>query len=319
MTTVICFFDRTLPHWLQRCLPGLALAIIPSAGWCNDAFNLEEVAAGIYVHQGMHLPLEDPRHDDIANIGFIVGERCVAVVDTGGSVRIGQALRRAIRDVTPLPVCYVINSHIHFDHLLGNSAFRQDNPAFVGHYKLRQAIAANRNFFLDAFGADLGENPSDDDIIGPDTLVEDTLELDLGNRELLLVARPTAHSHADLTVFDRKTNTLWLADLLFMKRIPVLDGSLRGWLQFLAAMRREEFSGVIPGHGPAIANWPEAVMAQQRYLHALLDETRSAIVNDVFMEDALETVGQTQHGLWLLFDQNHKRNVTRAYKELEWE
>ncbi len=85
------------------------------------------------------------------------------------------------------------------------------------------------------------------------------MELDLGNRGLLLTARPTAHTSADLTVLDQNTNTLWLADLLFMQRIPVLDGSLRGWLASMAAMQHENFNGVVPGPGPAIARWPEAM------------------------------------------------------------
>ncbi len=145
------------------------------------------------------------------------------------------------------------------------------------------------------------------------------MELDLGNRGLLLTARPTAHTSADLTVLDQNTNTLWLADLLFMQRIPVLDGSLRGWLASMAAMQHENYNGVVPGHGPATARWPEAMKAQQGYLRTLLDETRSAIEKDVFLEDAIETVGQSEYAHWQLFEQIHKRNVTRAYNELEWE
>ncbi len=319
MTAMTGVLKPSLQRLLQHCLPALALTALPLAVCANDTFDLSQVATGIYVHRGVHVPLEDARHDDIANIGFIVGERCVAVIDTGGSHRIAHALRRAIRDVTLLPVCYVINSHVHFDHLLGNLAFKQDKPTFIGHHRLAEAIEANRNYFLDVFGADLGENPSADAIIGPDMLVEESLELDLGNRKLLLVARPTAHSHTDLSVLDRKTNTLWLADLLFMERIPILDGSLRGWQQLMEELRNQSFSAAIPGHGPAIAKWPEAMMAQQRYLESLLDETRNAIESDKYLEEALETIGQSQRRHSLLFDQYHKRNVTRAYKELEWE
>ena len=319
MTSAASLLDRSLLRLLLRYLPGMALAVLPPTGWASNTFNFTEVATGIYVHQGVHRALDDARHDDIANIGFIVGERCVAVIDTGGSIETGRALRRAIHKVTTLPVCYVVNSHVHFDHVLGNFAFKQDKPTFVGHYRLAQAIAANRAFFLKTFGHGLGENPAANTIIGPDLLVEDSLELDLGNRRLLLVARPTAHTYTDLTVLDRNTNTLWLADLLFMERIPVLDGSLRGWLELMAAMEHENFNNVIPGHGPVIAHWPDAMMAQQRYLSALLDETRNAIEQDMFLEGAMETVGQSEHAHWLLFEQNHKRNVTRAYKELEWE
>ena len=90
-----------------------------------------ELAPGVFVHLGQQLALDAPGHDDIANIGFIVGSKCVAVIDTGGSVRIGRALRSAVRLRTARPICYVINTHVHFDHVLGNAAFREEERRFL--------------------------------------------------------------------------------------------------------------------------------------------------------------------------------------------
>jgi len=42
-------------------------------------------------------------------------------------------------------------------------------------------------------------------------------------------------------------------------------------------------------------------------------------VKGVFLEEAMETAGYSERENWLLFDDVHKRNVTRAYAELEWE
>ena len=106
------------------------------------------LAPGVFVHAGKTLPLDAPGHDDIANIGFIVGTRCVAVIDTGGSVRTGRALRAAIRQHTPLPVCYVINTHVHVDHVLGNAAFSGRQAAVRRSCALGAALARSRDFFL---------------------------------------------------------------------------------------------------------------------------------------------------------------------------
>ncbi len=288
----------------------------------NSTFNLTEIAEGVFVHHGVHATVDDPQHDDIANIGFIVGDECVAVIDTGGSIAIGQALRAAIKNRTEKPICYVINTHVHFDHVLGNAAFKTDHPSFVGHRDLQEAMLQNGEFFVENFAADLQEGDraaSVDQVIGPDQLVEGSLTLDLGNRALVLTAHPRAHTDTDLTVFDEKTKTLWLSDLLFMERIPILAGSIKGWNKELEKLTVHPADRVVPGHGPISADWPQASVDEQRYFNVLIPETREAIAKGDFLGDAIKTVGQSEKDNWLFFDDYHQGNVSRTFTELEWE
>lgn len=280
--------------------------------------NVTEVADGIYVHTGVHAPFDADNVDDIANIGFIVGDDCVAVVDTGGSIAIGEALQASVRATTDIPVCYVINTHIHFDHVLGNLPFKTDDVTFVGHHRLPDALLDNHDFFIEEFGQFMGDDPAAA-IIAPDTLVKDTLVLDLGGRSIELKAWPPAHTDSDLTIYDSATRTLWASDLLFMERTPALDASLRGWIAVMDELEQIPAERVIPGHGPASAPWPEALTDQRRYLTTLLNETRDAIQAGMFLDEALNTVGFSEQDNWELFDQHHRRNVTRAYSQLEWE
>jgi quinoprotein relay system zinc metallohydrolase 2 len=285
----------------------------------TTTYNLSEIAHGIYLHEGVHVTFEHEQHDDIANIGFILGKKCIAVIDTGGSVSIGNSLLKAIQKVSDKPVCYVINTHVHFDHVLGNLPFLDEHPEFVGHENLKAAIERNRSFFLEEYSNDLGLDPSEDSIIGPDTGVENTKELDLGGRKLLLTAYPTAHSHNDLTVLDQQTGTLWTGDLLFRERIPSLTGNLKGWLDVMESFKTLNVSLVVPGHGTTAQNLAEAKTDQQRYLDNLLKETRQAIADGLFLDEALERVGNDEKARWLLHEQHHKANVIKAFTELEWE
>ena len=65
--------------------------------------------------------------------------------------------------------------------------------------------------------------------------------------------------------------------------------------------------------------WPEAIRPQEQYLGMLLRDIRTSIAQGQFMEDIVASVGAKEKQDWLLYDENHKRNVTRAFTELEWE
>lgn len=307
---------------ILKYLTAFALLIITNLGFASDSkqdFNLVEVSPGNYLHNGKHVSIDHEQHDDIANIGFIVGDKCIAVIDTGGSVDIGIKLLHQIRAVSDKPICYVINTHIHFDHLLGNKAFIAEKPEYVGHHHLAVEVEQNREFFLERFKNDLGLNPATTSIIGPDILIDKTTSLDLGNRSLTLIPYPVSHSHSDLVIIDNKTNTLWAGDLIFRERIPSLTGNLIGWLKTTKELLDLEVKTIIPGHGTATHSIIEATEQQQGYLQRLLDETRLAIANGLFINDAIESVDKDNHSKYLLFEYQHPTNVSKAYTELEWE
>jgi quinoprotein relay system zinc metallohydrolase 2 len=301
-----------LACWPLAC--PLAFAADARAG-----FNLSEPMPGVFVHAGRQLALDVPGHDDIANIGFIVGEKCVAVVDTGGSMRIGRELRAAVAEHTSLPICYVINTHAHVDHVLGNAAFKKDDPSFVGHRALPDAIARSRDFFVKEYGGDMDSPPGAEQVIGPDRLVEHELTLDLGRRKLDLLAWPKAHTDCDLTVYDADSGTLWTGDLLFRGRLPALDGSLKGWLAALDVLAGMKVTLVVPGHGAPTRDLASAIVPERRYLRALQDGVRSEISQARPLQDAIEHVASAEKSHWLLWDSVHPHNVVRAYEEIEWE
>ena len=309
-----------MPH-RKRLSPILLLAAL----WCAPSvraeigLRLSEIAPGVHVHQGVHELPDHHNRGEIANIGFIEGRNCIAVVDTGGSPAQGRALHEAIRARSRTPICYVINTHVHPDHIYGNRAFQEAGVRFVGHYKLAAAMAARAPFYLERAGRDLGLELSADDFVAPDIEVRDELELDLGDRRLLLRAHRTAHTDNDLSVYDGATQTLWLSDLLFMDHLPVIDGSLNGWLEVLGQVSRIPARRAVPGHGPVAAYWPADAAPQMRYLNRLRDELRRELRAGHTIEQAVASAGRSERSRWALFDEFHPRNVATAYAELEWE
>ena len=301
----------------RRSLLRLAAAA-PLLGAAAPPFDVREVAPGIHVRQGVYEDATAANDDAIANIGFIVGNDAIAVIDPGGSREDGELLHAAVRAASDLPIRYVIMSHVHPDHVFGGGAFRGDGTVFVGHARLPGALAERGEYYRRGLAEILGSDRASEFVV-PTLLVADTEKLDLGGRVLTLQAHGAAHTDNDLSILDRRTATLWAADLLFVQRIPSLDGSLTGWLKELQTLKALPATRAVPGHGPPCVDWPQAAADEERYFATLLREVRAIIARGGDIEEAVRTVGQSERGRWALFDDYNGRNVTVAYKELEWE
>ena len=120
------------------------------------ALHLDEVAPGLFMRRGLDEDVSAQNENAIANIGFIVGRRGVAVFDPGGSRADGERLRAAIVAQTRLPIRYVILSHVHPDHVFGASAFERDRPEFVGHARLPRALSQRADYYRKRLEALLG-------------------------------------------------------------------------------------------------------------------------------------------------------------------
>ncbi|MES2580297.1 MAG: quinoprotein relay system zinc metallohydrolase 2 [Pseudomonadota bacterium] len=282
-------------------------------------FAIEDIGNGIYVHHGQHLDIDEGYQGDICNISFVVGERGVAVIDTGGSLKVGKQLREAIKKVTNKPILYVINTHVHPDHIFGNAAFVQDKAQFVGHAKLGDAMQLRQEAYDKLNIRYLGADAKGSEIVKPTLLIKAPMDLDLGGRTLKVTPYPNAHTDTDISVLDSKTSTLFTGDLLFIERTPVIEGDIKGLIAAIDALKTYPVKQVVPGHGPVAKDWIAALNNEQRYLNALLTDIRAIIKNGGDMSKAMDTAAASEKDKWLLFDIANRRNVNTLYPALEWE
>lgn len=311
---------------LEFLLGAGAMAAVPSWGVLAASpgqagiFATTEIAPGVHAHHGRYELASPENRGDIANCAFVVGDQSVAVIDTGGSATVGRSFRDAIGKITDKPVRYVINTHMHPDHVLGNVAFEPDKPEFVGHFKLARGLAARAERYIAMNRQELGEDAfADSKIIPPTVEVQDRLELDLGGRKLVLEAQKTAHTDNDLIIRDPATDTMFMGDLVFSGHIPTLDGSIRGWLALLDKLSATPAARIVPGHGPASMEWPAAAVPIKRYLDLVASDVRRMIEEGKTLAEASKTAAQSERGAWKLFDEFNTRNVSAAFAELEWE
>jgi quinoprotein relay system zinc metallohydrolase 2 len=309
-------------RWLSGVLIAIFAFSAPRAACAETPppLAVQEVAPGVFVHTGEIALMTEENLGDIANIGFVIGDKGVAVVDTGGSVPIGKQLLAAIRARTDKPILYVINTHEHPDHVFGNAAFDGIGATFVGHHNLPRALTVRGEFYLKAFRRIIGDKLVNEVKLIPPTLtVADRLTLDLGGRSLELQAWPPAHTDCDLTVLDTTTKALFAGDLVFVKHLPIIDGSLKGWLVDLPALAQVPAVRVIPGHGPVGLPWPQALDSERAYFDRLAKDVKTSIAKGEPVEAADKSAGQSQRDDWRLFDDYNARNATAAYSEFEWD
>lgn len=286
-----------------------------------EALDLAEVAPGVHVHRGADAALSPENGGRIANLGVVLGKDRVAVIDPGGSRAQGEALYAAIRRLTDQPIGPVILTHMHPDHIAGAEVFAEAGAEIIADARLPEALALRRDSWAESIPAQIGALAwAGTVLIGPTRTVAGPETLDLGGRSLELTPVPRAHTDSDLTVRDSTTGALFTGDLVFRGLTPVVDGSLKGWLDWLG--QPHEGAPVIPGHGPVAASFAEASRAQQSYLVALRDAVRAALDAGQGLSAAVPAVGQAvapaKDG-WADFAATTARNAAAAYAEMEWD
>src|SRR5262249_41283798 len=157
---------------------------------------------------------------------------------------------------------------------------------FVGHKNLPEALRTRGPFYLDAFRKIMGNSLIDEvRIVPPTLLVDGTRKLDLGGRSLAVQALPRAPHDNDLTGLDEESKTLFAGDLVFLDHIPVVDGSIRGWLRILDELGQQPATRVVPGHGP-VSQWPTALADERRYLETLATDIKALVAKGATIKTA---------------------------------
>jgi len=155
-TNFLKFFVKIrVLSWLifvQSFMALLALSIPAAAR--NADFEVQKIAGGVYAV----IRREPPSLWFNPNTVFIIGKKDVTVVDTNISSRYTREVLAELRKLTDKPVRYVVNTHWHEDHIIGNRVYREAFPEvkFIGHKSTLEDLptvgAANRRGSLENGG-----------------------------------------------------------------------------------------------------------------------------------------------------------------------
>ncbi len=284
------------------------------------SFEVNEVAKGLFVHFGEQEDSNFKNNGDIANIGFIIGTKSIAVIDTGGTPEIGMKFLKKIKETSNLPISHIIITHSHPDHFFGTEAFVSENVIIIGHEKLERALITNFEFYKNLqFNLIKQESIKKAKLIVPNQIVKvgKTKTINIGNREIEIKAWKSGHTDNDLSIYDKKTRFFW-SENIFVERIPSIRASVKGWKSNLDETLKMDIDTIIPGHGP-LKKKDQAIKPMLSYFDRLIKEVRRFHKTGKTLKDAQNFAAPKNKERWLLFDSYHSSNVTKTFTELEWE
>jgi cyclase len=232
----------------------------------QNAAELKKITESVYAYTDV--PAGTPGNVFSANAGIVIGKDAVLVVDTLTSAKEAEAFAAAIRNITDKPVRYVVNTHYHLDHVLGNSFFSERGTRIIGHVKCREA--------MNAAGNKVPGNPASFGLpldfwkgtrsVAPDMAFDRGMVLDLGGLIVRLIHTGIAsHSADSIMVHVPSQDVLFAGDILFTDFHPFIgDGDLDGWQKNLDFIHAMNVRHIIPGHGPLSSN--KDIEAMKAYL-----------------------------------------------------
>ncbi|HEX2705142.1 MAG TPA: MBL fold metallo-hydrolase [Candidatus Lustribacter sp.] len=198
------------------------------------------------------------------NVGLVLGREGAVVIDTRSSGIQGAEIQDDIRALgAGIRVRHVVNTHVHFDHTLGNCAF--EGAAVYAHENVGRTIERDSAAVMELFRADPRDAPeygyTAADVVGvlatevrvPDVTFDSVVKVDLGNRRVVMTHTGRGHTDGDVVVTVPDADVAFFGDLVEESAHPSLgeDCWPLEWAPTLDAhaVGLGRGSVVVPGHG----------------------------------------------------------------------
>ena len=333
MKSLLCALLVTLTSWSP-------LAAQP-------LFRLEKVVEGVYA------AISRPQYQTNCNAGIVILEDGVLVVDTHSKPSAAQALIQEIKALTPLPVKYVVNTHFHWDHYQGNSAYPNAWPAGLEIIASETTRRNIQSLGIPRVKREMIEVPREIERLkaqleaadGParailiETLKQTEVYLgDLQSMQVtlpsltlersLVLYRPTrtveilwlgrGHTDGDVVVYLPREKVLISGDLLHGGTPYMGDSYPHDWIRTLDQLERLDFDYLVSGHGDVMQG-KGRLQLWKTYLEELMQETTDAYTAGATLEDVRRDVAATlvaRYGTRLSADFSTRvvPNVEKAYR-----
>jgi glyoxylase-like metal-dependent hydrolase (beta-lactamase superfamily II) len=289
----------------------------------GDAFRFNKIADGVYHAVGTGALTV------IGNGAVIVNDDDVVFVDDHVSPAAAWVLLEEVKKLTPKPVRYVVNTHFHFDHAHGNQIFGA-GVDIIGHEFTREMLASGRPLqmpllkgYLDGLPAQVeglrGRVAKEQDpaakarlqtqltsaennlasqkelkLVPPNVTLAREMTLFRGSREIQLKFLGRGHTAGDVVVYLPREKVVITGDFLTAGMSNMSDSYPNEWADSLEALKKLDFTTVLPGHGEAYTDKTK-IDNYQAYLRDAWAQASKLKAQGVPAEEAVKRIDMGSH------------------------
>jgi glyoxylase-like metal-dependent hydrolase (beta-lactamase superfamily II) len=260
---------------LGPCILLLALAAPVRA----QEVRFERVAEGVYAHVGDLGGRTTANQGLNANVGLVLTPGGAVLIDSGATARSARRIAEAARQVTALPIRWVINTGGQDHRWLGNGYFKAQGAQLIAHAKAEADLRSRGNDHLEALRAALGDGMGGTVPTLPERWIQGADErVDLGGVTFEFRHRGGAHTPGDMLVWLPQSRVLFSGDVVYVDRLLGLIPVSRTltWLATFAEIERLAPARIVPGHG-RVTDLATAQADTRDYLAALRTHMRKAV------------------------------------------
>jgi len=280
-------------------------------------YNLEpkKIAPAVQCFFGLPQVMDEHNNGNMSNSCFVNMGKSYLVVDSGPTYQYAKQAFSRIEEEKALPLSYIVNTHLHDDHWLGNCYYKELHAKIIGSSAFKSLEKVEKTRMQKRISKEAYQKTTQ---VFPTIFVKDTKVLDFDGKKVYIIAvNHKAHTNSDLLVYIPSQKLLFAGDLVFNERLPSLrDGDISGWINALEKIRKMDVDYVVGGHGTLVSK--KSIDFTYHYLKSLKKQVATLLDDGEEIGDVVNQVTMSKYKDVPFYDTIQRQNVAITYRMLEW-
>lgn len=255
--------------------------------WIPDFYTIDDGVMA-YVSQGGFC---------MNNPGFVAGTKYMMGIDTMAGIALTSMALEGAKERLNKPLRFLLYTHGHGDHVHGSAVY--GNAIRIGTQQVWESLSEKAAFISDAYKAMNPVEMTGVRFMPPEIIVEDTLELNLGNQPVIIRHMGHCHTLSDTIAFVPKAKAVFCGDIFYNFELP--DGNVgcfENWISALEEISALDAENFVPGHGP-VADRAE-FEAYVRLMKTIYDKAVTAKEHGIHQRDCAREMDLDEFENWSL-------------------